>query len=226
VGFWDVFWPTLVAGLIASLVTGLLVGLAIWRVQQASDNRRFQRDATRELARFRRRLLERLVQPDLETVVIGLAANSARRATELALFIESQPIDEWRETLPDERGFLDLATSIVGRHATFATVAGELDYALQPAIRAYNSAAGIGDSNDSADHAYFVGRITGFAPDVLLTWIDMPPSAGPRFDKSFTALRADDKVARLVVPYVTARAELVAFIKALRRAMTVERRSK
>jgi hypothetical protein len=199
------------------------VGLAIWKVQQASDERRFEREARRELARFRRRLVQRLVQPDLETLVIGRAANSARRATELATFIESQPVDEWRETLMDERAFLDLLTSVVESHAGFAAAAGQLD-ALQAAIRAHNAAAGMSESNDSADHAYFIGVIAGFTPEVTLTWIDMPPSERARFDKSFAALKADGKIAARVVPYVTARSELLAWLRPLRGAVGLEHR--
>ena len=223
--FWDSFWPTLAAGVIASLITGLIVGLAIWRVQQASDNRRFEREARRELARFRRRLLQRLAQPDIETLVIGPAANSARRATELAAFIESQPIDEWRGTLADERGFLDLLNSVIGGHAVFEVSARQLDYALQRAIRAHNAAAGLSDSNDSADHAFFVGMVAGFTPDVILTWIDQPAGERARFEQSYAALRADERVAARVVPYVTARAELIAWMRALRRAVGLDQQS-
>jgi hypothetical protein len=225
VGFWDAFWPTLAAGVIASLLTGLIVGLAIWRVQQASDERRYEHEARREFARFRRRLVQGLVQPDLETIVIGRAVNSARRATELATFIESQPIDEWRETLEDERGLLDLLTSVVEGHAVFTAAAGELDYALQAAIRAHNATAGLSESNDSADRAYFVGVIAGFTPEVTLSWIDLPPSARPRFDRSFAALQSDQNVAARVVPYKTTRSELVAWLRALRRALGISRLS-
>jgi hypothetical protein len=191
-------------------------------VQQASDDRRFERDARRELARFRRRLLHQLLQPDLETLIIGRAVNSARRATDLAKSIESQPVGEWRETLADERGFLDLLMAVVESHEVFAEAAGELDYVLQAAIRAYNAGAGIDAVNDSADHAYFVGVVAGFVPEVILTWIDMPGSARTRFDKSFAALDADEKVAARVVPYVTARSELLAWLRALRRSVGLE----
>ena len=155
-------------------------------MQQASDNRRFEREARRELARLRRRLLQRLAQPDIETLVIAPAVSSARRATELAAFVESQPIDEWR-----------------GTHA----------------------AAGLGDSNDSADHAYFVGMVAGFTPEVILTWIDQPAGERTRFEQSYAALRADERVAARVVPYVTARAELVAWMRALRRAVGLDQQS-
>ena len=114
------------------------------------------------------------------------AVSSARRATELAAFVESQPIDEWR-----------------GTHA----------------------AAGLGDSNDSADHAYFVGMVAGFTPEVILTWIDQPAGERTRFEQSYAALRADEGVAARVVPYVTARAELVAWMRALRRAVGLDQQS-
>jgi hypothetical protein len=74
-------------------------------------------------------LVQRLVQPDLETLVIGRAVNSARRATELATFIEAQPIDEWRGDARGKRGFLDLLTSVVEGDAVFAAAAGQLDSA-------------------------------------------------------------------------------------------------
>jgi len=199
------FWAGLYSGAIYSLFTGVLVGFAVWGAQLVADNRRERRAHEEEIEQLRQRVKHVNFQ-DKTLVVTSAELSCPRPASDVIKILEGIPIDSWKTSSDDDKGFVKELKDLRHGYMQFMEDARRLDSILRGFIRRYNDMRGAIAANDPANQGYFIGRTFGFDAPAIMPWLDSGSSE--ILEQSYGDAIKDSSIMNLIEPYKRSRASL------------------
>ena len=176
--FWIAFWPALYSGVIYSIVTGIVVGIVVLLFQRHTEKSAARRIYARELSILKGQIREAMSCPD--TFLILSAFDSVPQPAKKAIeVVYNRPISLWREELSGHKALLDAIHELQLSYSEFKISADQLDFLLQQLARSFNSKRGAWQNNDQPLKAYILGYLSGFEPEALLPWLNIPDHTIP-----------------------------------------------
>jgi hypothetical protein len=128
-------------------------------------------------------------------------------------------IDSWRDKLPSERTVLDALRELQRANVAFMQVARKLDRRLFQVVADYNASHRLDPIIDTLDLSFIMGRMIGLPDQDVLTRIGLPQETLGQLRARGVAALADDQVAALVPPFMSARARLLQAVETLRTSL-------
>lgn len=212
-------------------IGGLAVGfggreLWIWvgdYRRRQSREREQQQILRREFEQFLAPLRIALDQPD--PLNISNAEGSAPPIAATLRDMFSDPllmehlIDSWRDKLPTERPVLDALRELQRANVAFLQIARKLDRRLIQVVADYNASHRLDPIIDTLDLSFIMGRMLGLPDQDVLMRIGLPQGTLGQLRARGVAALADDQVAELVAPFMSARVRLLHAVDALRNSL-------